>query len=811
MATFQPLSFVPTSVSGCTLWLDGADPSNMTFSGSNVTTWRDKSGNSNNAVTGTSAPSWNSLDNTVNFNGVNQNLLFTNPAALVVNKAFFFFLVEKRVAASPYILSGSSAGTNLNLLFNYDNPNTRVNFEFYGSGFTSILSFPAYSASTEPIRLWTGAYTGSSRSLLLNGGASSVTGAFTQNLTSWSNGGMGRVYAGQVNDAYSALKIYEVLFYNNLTLSQQQLAEGYLAWKWGLQTQLPTTHPYYAMAPNSQGLAIPPLIRTQMAPQSFGSASLPLAFFNPLTITGCQLWLDAYDIAGNGTSFSNGATVSSWVDKSGQGRTLTTTTAGTGSVTYSTYGGIGSVLFNSTSPNTAYMRVLSPVSLLNLTVFAVSRSRNPRENQVGLVGISQSNWVYGSTDGFSQYIDCQPTFWGYNDRFYGSSTANIVVNSNAPGIDAYPLRMSTWINTSNGVLSSWFNGNTGASNALGSNRTVTAQGFGIGMESSNTSSVFPAQTISQFSEFLVYNTVLNTTQRQQIEGYLAWKWGLQTSLPASHPYRNIVPGLALNVPIFASGMQNGSFSPLRVSGATARLWMDATDSSTLGYSGTNINTWTDKANGVVFTTVGTASNLTLSTAINGRQSLYFNNSAADSVTMTGSLSNLLVGSAFYVFQAISQRNNNYRPFLTWNVGPPGGQFPSYGYLGNTANNLTVGPYTTNASPNGTPTQVLTAGSNYFAFYGWSNTVTNVGYYGATPTVGTQAAYASTSNLCQIAGEYALSNGACLTAYMGEILLYNTILTTTQRQNVEGYLAWKWGLQGNLPATHPYSKFPPPPN
>jgi hypothetical protein len=33
----------------------------------------------------------------------------------------------------------------------------------------------------------------------------------------------------------------------------------------------------------------------------------------------------------------------------------------------------------------------------------------------------------------------------------------------------------------------------------------------------------------------------NTLQRQQAEGYLAWKVGIQSSLDASHPYRNSRP------------------------------------------------------------------------------------------------------------------------------------------------------------------------------------------------------------------------------------------------------------------------------
>jgi hypothetical protein len=39
----------------------------------------------------------------------------------------------------------------------------------------------------------------------------------------------------------------------------------------------------------------------------------------------------------------------------------------------------------------------------------------------------------------------------------------------------------------------------------------------------------------------VLNTVASTTNRQLIEGYLAHKWGLTSSLPNDHPYKNIAP------------------------------------------------------------------------------------------------------------------------------------------------------------------------------------------------------------------------------------------------------------------------------
>ena len=41
------------------------------------------------------------------------------------------------------------------------------------------------------------------------------------------------------------------------------------------------------------------------------------------------------------------------------------------------------------------------------------------------------------------------------------------------------------------------------------------------------------------------------------------------------------------------------------------------------------------------------------------------------------------------------------------------------------------------------------------------------------------------------------------SYIGEIIVFNTGLSESNRYLVEGYLAWKWGIQGLLPNTHPY--------
>jgi hypothetical protein len=45
-------------------------------------------------------------------------------------------------------------------------------------------------------------------------------------------------------------------------------------------------------------------------------------------------------------------------------------------------------------------------------------------------------------------------------------------------------------------------------------------------------------------------------------------------------------------------------------------------------------------------------------------------------------------------------------------------------------------------------------------------------------------------------------------YAAEIIVFTGTVTDSERQKVEGYLAWKWGLQSLLPSTHPYKSFAP---
>lgn len=69
----------------------------------------------------------------------------------------------------------------------------------------------------------------------------------------------------------------------------------------------------------------------------------------------------------------------------------------------------------------------------------------------------------------------------------------------------------------------------------------------------------------QTGELLLYKSSLSVTNYQLVEGYLAWKWGTQSLLPAAHPYKSAAPV---------------GFNPkTSVSGLLA--WYDASDASTI--------------------------------------------------------------------------------------------------------------------------------------------------------------------------------------------------------------------------------------
>jgi len=43
------------------------------------------------------------------------------------------------------------------------------------------------------------------------------------------------------------------------------------------------------------------------------------------------------------------------------------------------------------------------------------------------------------------------------------------------------------------------------------------------------------------AEYIQFDYELEPSDRYRVEGYLAWKWGLTSSLPAFHPFKKVSP------------------------------------------------------------------------------------------------------------------------------------------------------------------------------------------------------------------------------------------------------------------------------
>lgn len=248
-----------------------------------------------------------------------------------------------------------------------------------------------------------------------------------------------------------------------------------------------------------------------------------LLAFSPTSITGITLWLDAADTSV--FTFSSGSNISQWRDKSG--RSNNATAGGTPVLTANSLNSRQSVSNGSS-------RFLGSMSITGttLTCFAVAlttRGLPLSGSDQRLVSLENTTNVdYGRTDGvialFNQGGSSTIATW----RVSGPLGNNAIVQNT-------PFMAVSQYNGTNAFL--WFNGSAGTLASSASSGTFNITKYGIGDQANPTNEFWNGN----LGEIIVYSTFLSTSERQQVEGYLAWKWGLQGSLPANHPYKNAPP------------------------------------------------------------------------------------------------------------------------------------------------------------------------------------------------------------------------------------------------------------------------------
>ena len=329
-----------------------------------------------------------------------------------------------------------------------------------------------------------------------------------------------------------------------------------------------------------------------------------------------------------------------------------------------------------------------------------------------------------------------------------------------------------------------------------------------------TSGTSPSLTIGRYTpglfeyyqgyvyEMIVYSTSLTQTQRQSIEGYLGWKWGLQASLSNAHPYLTVNPETPVyplypfTVPNF--GTTTPIFTPTQVSGCA--MWFDGADQSSMTFSSSsNISLWRDKSgNGFNATASGSPGLIGFNTVNPG--GVYFNGSTAAMSNMSFAM-NLSRRAIFIVMQEVTHAN--VRGILCFIPNPTTG-FDYQTITGmsiETSNGLRFyansGGY---ISDMGNTT--LLQKSIYFdsmsgtqggSFLNGTNTSNNVPNF----TQGTCTGFVLGARWNNGVGTYTNS-------IIHEVIVYSNAITATQRQAVEGYLATKWSTLPLLTSSNPYS-------
>ena len=507
------------------------------------------------------------------------------------------------------------------------------------------------------------------------------------------------------------------------------------------------------------------------------------AVYGPLSLPGttCQLWLDGADPLGNNSVPANGATVSTWVDKSRNGRNAT----GGVSPTYNT--SQKAIVFNGSSwLTTSYSSVPT-----NETIFIVYQTTSSAVG-ANCFMIGPSDFLLGGrliltvneNDGFGL---------SFKIGSYGVANGSRLTMAQ----NQMYIGTTTVASTTSYV---YLNGTQGPSSTLTYSGTGTTQ---IGTAASGS-----AIYIGYIYEIVIYNTNLTTPQQQSIEGYLAQKWGLTSQLPPGHQglKQTLYNGKVYQPQISLKPAPYANYYPLSLAGCA--LWLDAADPAGTGVipaNGSTVSTWADKSGNGYNGTSGAGPIYT--TDAQGRKCMSFTGTqflesvvtvskqnhsliAVHAPTYTNGFNNsgstLGGNSSLFRFQ-IPANAGGYIVFPFWynaplgyvsNYGTTNGALPDNSVAGAASIiNANIGPQTQYSYKNGIQQGTESA-----------SLVT-----GTTPPL--------------TIGRYTPGLSEYYQGYVYEMIIYNTALTTTQRQNIEGYLAWKWGLQGSL-INHPYSSAPP---
>jgi hypothetical protein len=258
-------AFSPSSIPNMVGWFDASDSTYITQNFGNVNYWKDKS------------PAQSNLRQLTQFNcpQVQSNSIYFNGHSYLYNTASIYNVASNMSMMIVGEATNSVSGYEPGILSVYkigETDTSSSNSFAFKSIFTSNIWHNAMiSQFAFPNGAVGSLYTSSNASVKKNiyefiVSPSLTTDAFitgTQYASNISSVGIGASFPGSpdgllVGTSYTGAydsptlygNIYEVVYYNQqITQEQRELLEGYLAWKWSLQTNLPPRHPYRWVKP----------------------------------------------------------------------------------------------------------------------------------------------------------------------------------------------------------------------------------------------------------------------------------------------------------------------------------------------------------------------------------------------------------------------------------------------------------------------------------------------------------------------------------------------------------------------------------
>lgn len=256
-----------------------------------------------------------------------------------------------------------------------------------------------------------------------------------------------------------------------------------------------------------------------------------------------------------------------------------------------------------------------------------------------------------------------------------------------------------------------------------------------------------------------------------------------------------------NVNVFSTGIvanaidyyDTPAFSPLDISGLS--LWLDAADTTSITESGGAVSQWDDKSGNAYNFSQGTAANqpTTGTRTINSLNVIDFDGS--QEFLGTTSTINDTQGHVFIIFQ----KDNINDPSTMFGGGSSSNATQLHLFLsddgtGNPGIQAQGGNIYSFTSTVGTGTPSLyELASNGSTWSGWldggSETLTQVAGTNNGDWLGDRSfTLISVGAVRQLSNMISHFNGV-----IGEILLYDRLLSSSERQSVEGYLASKWAI------------------